>query len=362
MGNTTVSSTNTRSFCSESYFDGGNSILGNTTVSSTNTSTTHMINPYETDPERLCMQRQKLKTLHHAARCCQDGRRLSSDCTVRHCLAAKTLYKHVTNCTQACQVPGCKNGRLIWKHYLDCKVSDCRICSAVPTTNKESDIPKKYVIQGKSSSASTTRSITSGSNTSTTSATTLVFQDIIKTMTTSVRSQSRSSYGLTIPVLIDNYEIEDESIMTSSPSSVQDNTMFLKPRLSKELLQVQQQQQQQQAPQQQPGHVKRPSLLKGLFTHCSQTRRVLQERNESTANTSNSTTMARDALASLKRQQPGGRPLMAPPMTRKRGHMIPRHEPPSPRQESTILSPPRRLAARYSRPPLSPTRSMLGLV
>ena len=349
-----------RSVCSESHYDGGHSVLGNTSVSSTNTSSTHMINPYETDPERLSIQRQKLTTLHHAARCCQDGRGSSPDCTVRHCLASKTLYKHVTNCTQACQVPGCKNGRLIWKHYRDCKVSNCRICSAVPTTYKESGIPEKYASQAMSSSASTTCSIaTSRSDASTTTATTLTFQDNIN-MTTSVSSQSRSSYGPTMPVLIDNYENEDESIMTSSPSSVQDKTTFLKPRLSKELLQVQQQ---QQAPQQPPGHVKRPSLLTGLFTQRSQTRRVLQERkNVSTSNTSNTTAATKDALEQPKRQQQGGRPFMAPPMTRKRGHMIPRHKPPSPRQENAILSPPRRLTARYSRPPLSPTRSMWGLV
>jgi hypothetical protein len=346
-----------QSVCSASswYHNGGLSVLGNITVSSTNTSPTYMINPYETDRERLSVQRQKLKTLYHAAKCCQDERELSSCCTVRHCLASKTLYIHVANCTQACQVPGCKNGKLIWKHYRDCRIGNCRICSAVPTTYKESGIHKKYVSNAKSSSATTTRSIATRSDTVTATATTLVSQDIIKTVTTSVKSQSRSSYGPTMPVLMDKFENEDESIMTSSPTSIEDKTTFLKPRLGKELLQVQQ----QQAPQHQPGPG-RPPLLKGSSTQRSQRRRVLQERkNVSTANTSNTTTMTKGALAPPKQQQQqGGRPSMPPRMT----VMIPRHTSPPPSKKKPTLSPPRGLAARYNRPPLSPIRALRALV
>lgn len=410
--------------------------MDNITVSSTNTSTTRVVNPHETDPERLRIQRQKLKTLYHAANCCQDHGR-ESVCNVRHCLASKALYKHVTKCTQACPIPGCRKGRHIWKHYRDCKVSNCRICSAVPTTFKETGIHTKYEIKAKSSSASTRHSIatrssdtssniatplasqdiiksvpSSGVNrqsrsttmpvlmdkyvkrqsrptsygptmpalmneyenedkyirtsrssatrssdtpTTTTSATTLASQDIIKPVTTSVvKIKSRSTYGPPILCLVDDkYEQEEEdeytTIMPGSPSSVQDKALFLKPRLEKALLQVQQ--------QQQPGSAKSPQQLKDLFTQRSHMRRVFQERlTMSTAATNTTTTKDVSALAKQqKQQQQGGRRYMTPPLT---GYMIPRHKQPQP-QKNTILSPPRRLDARYDRPPMSPTRTTI---
>jgi hypothetical protein len=151
----------------------------------------------------------------------------------------------------------------------------------------------------------------------------------------------------------DKYEQEEEdeytTIMPGSPSSVQDKALFLKPRLEKALLQVQQ--------QQQPGSAKSPQQLKDLFTQRSHMRRVFQERlTMSTAATNTTTTKDVSALAKQqKQQQQGGRRYMTPPLT---GYMIPRHKQPQP-QKNTILSPPRRLDARYDRPPMSPTRTTI---
>jgi hypothetical protein len=182
-------------------------------------------------------------------------------------------------------------------------------------------------------------------------------------VTASDQSQGRSSHGPTMPVLMDNYEEEGEYTMTCSPSSVQDNTTFLKPRLRKELLQVQQQQQHAPQQQHQPEPVRRPPL-KNLFTRRDHIRRVLQERkNVSTANTSNTTTnknisistTTKAAFAPPKQQEQGGRQLTG-------GYMIPRHKPPSPppQEEKNSLSPRGRLDARYHRPPLSPQRPPLS--
>ena len=88
--------------------------------------------PFEKDPEKRGQQIRLLQKLYHANHCKEDPHTCTSE---RHCFAGRKLFTHMSQCTAGseCPVPACRKSRRVWKHYRKCHVSDCWMCSQVPT-------------------------------------------------------------------------------------------------------------------------------------------------------------------------------------------------------------------------------------